>query len=45
MAEHGWVAPKGPSHIARLAELPEVEAAVPASARSVLAAMLEMLAS
>lgn len=44
MAEHGWVAPKGPSHIARLAELLEDEAAVPAVARPVLAAMLEMLA-
>lgn len=44
MAEHGWVAPKGPSHIARLAELLEDEAAVPAAARPVLAAMLEMLA-
>ena len=44
MAEHGWVAPKGPSHIARLAELLEDEAAVPAAARPVLTAMLEMLA-
>jgi transposase len=44
MAEHGWVAPKGPSHIARLADLLEDGAAVPAAARPVLAAMLEMLA-
>ena len=44
MAEHGWVAPKGPSHIARLADLLGDEAAVPAAARPVLAAMLEMLA-
>ena len=44
MAEHGWVAPKGPSHIARQTELLEDEAAVPAAARPVLAAMLEMLA-
>jgi transposase len=44
MAEHGWVAPKGPSHIVKLAELLENEAAVPAAARPVLAAMLEMLA-
>lgn len=49
MAEHGWVAPKGPSHIARLADLLEdadadADAdAVPAAARPVLAAMLEML--
>jgi transposase len=44
MAEHGWVAPKGPSHIARLAELLKDEDAVPAAARPVLGAMLEMLA-
>jgi transposase len=44
MAEHGWVAPKGPSHIARLADLLEDSDAVPAAARPVLAAMLEMLA-
>ncbi len=44
MAEHGWVAPKGPSHIARLAELLDDETAVPAAARPVLEAMLEMLA-
>jgi transposase len=44
MAEHGWVAPKGPSHIAKLADLLKDETAVPAAARPVLAAMLEMLA-
>jgi len=44
MAEHGWVAPKGPSHIARLADLFGDGDAVPAAARPVLAAMLEMLA-
>lgn len=30
MAEQGWVAPMGPSHIAKLAELLEDEAVVPA---------------
>jgi transposase len=44
MAEHGWIAPKGPSHIARLADLLADEDAVPAAARPVLAVMLEMLA-
>ena len=44
MAEQGWVAPKGPSHVARLAGLLEDESAVPVSARPVLQAMLEMLA-
>jgi transposase len=44
MAEHGWVAPKGPSHIVRLADLLEDPDALPAAARPVLAAMLEMLA-
>ena len=44
MAEHGWVAPKGPSHIARLADLLDDADAVPAAARPVLSAMLEMLA-
>lgn len=44
MAEHGWVAPKGPSHIARLADLLGDGDAVPAAARPVLTAMLEMLA-
>jgi transposase len=44
MAEHGWVAPKGPSHIAKLADLLKDEDAVPAAARPVLEAMLEMLA-
>lgn len=44
MAEHGWVAPKGPSHIARLAELLEDEAAVPPGARPVLKLLIEMVA-
>jgi transposase len=44
MAEHGWVAPKGPSHVAKFTELLKDETAVPAAARPVLAAMLEMLA-
>lgn len=43
MAELGWVAPKGPSHIARLGELLEDEASVPASARPVLGLLLEMV--
>lgn len=43
MAEHGWVAPKGPSHVARLAELLEDEAAVPQAARPVLRTMIEMV--
>jgi transposase len=43
MAEHGWVAPKGPSHIARLAELLEDEAAVPSAARPVLKLLIEMV--
>lgn len=43
MAEHGWVAPKGPSHIARLAELLEDEAAVPPGARPVLKLLIEMV--
>lgn len=44
MAEHGWVAPKGPSHIARLAELLDDEAAVPPGARPVLKLLIEMVA-
>lgn len=44
MAEHGWVAPKGPSHVGRLAELLEDEAAVPPGARSVLKLLIEMVA-
>jgi transposase len=43
MAEHGWVAPKGPSHVGRLAELLEDEAAVPQAARPVLRMMIEMI--
>jgi transposase len=43
MVEHGWVAPKGPSHIARFAELLEDEAAVPPGARSVLKLLIEMV--
>jgi transposase len=43
MGEHGWVAPKGPAHIARLAELLEDEAAVPASARAVLKLLIDMV--
>jgi transposase len=43
MAEHGWVAPKGPSHIARLAELLEDEAAVPPGARPILKLLIEMV--
>jgi transposase len=43
MAEHGWVAPKGPSHVGRLAELLEDEAAVPQAARPVLRMMIEMV--
>jgi transposase len=43
MAEHGWVAPKGPSHLARLAELLEDEAAVPVSARPVLKLLIGMV--
>jgi transposase len=43
MGEHGWVAPKGPGHIARLAELLEDEAAVPASARAVLKLLIDMV--
>lgn len=43
MAEHGWVAPKGPSHVARLAELLEDESAMPPGARPVLTLLIEML--
>jgi transposase len=43
MAEHGWVAPKGPSHVARLAELLEDEGAVPPGARPVLKLLIEMV--
>jgi transposase len=43
MAEHGWVAPKGLSHIARLGALLEDEASVPASARPVLRLLLGMV--
>jgi transposase len=43
MAEHGWVAPKGPSHIARLGELLEDAASVPASARPVLRLLIGMV--
>ena len=43
MAEHGWVAPKGPSHVARLAELLEDESAMPPGARPVLKLLIEML--
>lgn len=43
MGEHGWIAPKGPSHIARLGELLEDEGTMPAGARTVLKLLLDMV--
>ena len=45
MAEYGWVAPKGPSHMAKLGELLEDEAdtTLPKAARDMLKAMLGMV--
>jgi transposase len=44
LAEYGWVAPQGPSHMARLAELIEADGSVPDAARGVFALLLDSLA-
>jgi transposase len=46
LAEHGWVAPKGPSHVAMLAGLLEDEemaSSLPEAARSMIKVMLDLL--
>ena len=45
LAEYGWVAPKGPSHVAMLADIledQEMSATVPATARDMLRLMLSL---
>ena len=47
LAEYGWVAPKGPAHVAMLADLLEEEemaSTLPEAARPMLRVMLDMLA-
>lgn len=47
LTEYGWIAPKGPSHVARLADLIEEEAmasSLPEAARPMFRVMLEFLA-
>jgi len=46
LSEYGWVAPKGPSHVAMLADLLEEEemaSTLPKAARSMLRVMLDLL--
>ena len=45
MAEYGWVAPKGPSHVALLGDLLEAElgASLPGDARAMFRMMLDMI--
>jgi transposase len=46
LSEYGWVAPKGPSHVAMLADLLEEEemaSTLPEAARSMLRVMLDLL--
>ena len=45
MAEYGWVAPKGPSHVAHLGDLLEAElgASLPEAARTMFQMMLDMI--
>lgn len=45
LTEYGWVAPKGPSHVAMLADIledQEMSATVPATARDMLRVMLSL---
>jgi transposase len=47
LTEYGWIAPKGPSHVATLADLIEEEAmasSLPEAARPMLRVMLDLLA-
>ena len=47
LAEYGWVAPKGPSHLAMLADLlddSDMSATLPEAARPMFAMMVDMLA-
>jgi transposase len=45
LAEYGWVAPKGPSHVARLGDLlaAELGASLPGEARAMFQMMLDMI--
>ena len=45
MAEYGWIAPRGPSHVALLGDLLEDElgASLPADARAIFRTMLDMI--
>jgi len=45
MAEYGWIAPKGPSHMASLAALIEQDGAIPDAARDVFRLLLDSLGS
>jgi transposase len=47
LTEYGWIAPKGPSHVAMLADLLEEEMArsLPEAARAMFRLMLDLLAS
>jgi transposase len=48
LTEYGWIAPKGPSHVAMLAKLIEEEemaSSLPEAARAMFRLMLELLAS
>jgi transposase len=47
LTEYGWIAPKGPSHVARLADLIEQEemvSSLPAAAHAMFRLMLDLLA-
>ena len=47
LTEYGWIAPKGPSHVARLADLIEEEervSSLPEAARVMFRLMLDLLA-
>jgi transposase len=45
MAEYGWIAPKGPSHMASLAALIEQDGTIPDAARDVFKLLLDSLGS
>ena len=48
LTEYGWIAPKGPSHVAMLADLLEEEemaSSLPEAARAMFRLMLDLLAS
>jgi transposase len=47
LTEYGWIAPKGPSHVAMLADLIEEEemaSSLPEAARAMFRLMLDLLA-